>query len=263
VCLLKRCILYRREDRLRHHFISLTTALAVLTTHGVAYSQVTEVSASFEPAYFSQFQPNTARDMVGRIPGFVIQGGGGGDRGLGQANLNILINGARPSSKSSNARDILGRIPADTVERIDIVDGASLDIPGLSGQVANIITKTSEGKLSGNWEYSARFEEGTEPQLLEGEASISGSRGDLAFVASLDIGQFTFSEDGEEQFFDGSGNLFEDRLEDIYFAGNRPGVDLNLTWTPDNGHIANLNLSGQLWNRRNGGLCFQTWRRNS
>ena len=88
--------------------------------------------------------------------------------------------------------------------------------------------------------------------MLEGEFSVSGSRGNLEYVASLDIGEFTFTEIGEEQFFDGAGNLFEDRTEDRFFAGNRPGANLNLTFTPDNGHIANLNLSGQLWNRRDG-----------
>lgn len=222
----------------------------MLSTYDVAHSQDSGDTVSFEPAYFSQFQPNTARDMIARVPGFTLQGGDGGERGFGQASLNILINGRRPSSKSSDAGDILGRIPASKVERIDIVDGASLDIPGLSGQVANIIT--SDGKLSGSWEYSARFEEGTEPQLLEGEFSLSGSRGNLEYVASVDIGQFTFTEVGEEQFFDGVGNLTEDRLEDIFFYGNRPGANLNLTYTPDNGHVANLNLSGQLWNRRNG-----------
>jgi len=237
---------------LRQYLICLTASVAALAFPGMSHAQGSNVAASYEPAYFTQFQPNTARDMVGRIPGFVLQGGGNGERGFGQASLNILINGARPSSKSSDAGDILGRIPADTVERIDIVDGTSLDIPGLSGQVANIITSSEDGKLSGSWEYNARFEEGTEPQVLEGELSVSGTRGNLAFVASVDIGQFTFSEIGEEQFFDGAGNLFEDRIEDIYFAGNRPEVDLNLTWTPDNGHIANLNLSAGLWNRRNG-----------
>jgi len=226
--------------------------MAVMLSPSFGSAQDSDVTASYEPAYFAQFQPNTAREMVGRIPGFNFQGGGNGERGFGQATSNVLINGQRPSTKSSSAGDILGRIPADTVIRIDIVDGTTLDIPGLTGQVANIITQTSEGKLSGSWEYSARFEEGTEPQILEGEFSISGSRGNLAFVASLDIGQFTFTEEGEEQFFDGAGNLLEDRVEDIFFAGNRPGADLNLTWTPDNGHIANLNLAGQLWNRRNG-----------
>jgi len=83
----------------------------VLTTYDVAASQATDASASYEPDYFSQFQPNTARDMVARIPGFALEGGEGGERGFGQASLNILINGRRPSSKSSGAGEILGRIP--------------------------------------------------------------------------------------------------------------------------------------------------------
>ncbi len=203
---------------------------------------------SYAPEYFTPFQPTTAIDMVARIPGFILQGGDTGERGFGQANLNILINGRRPSSKSSDASEILGRIPADKVKRINIVDGASLDIPGLSGQVADIIT--AGGSLSGNWEYAARWARDTEPQLLEGEISVSGSSGDLAYVASFRAGQFTFSENGPETFADGFGTVFEDRTEDIGFAGNRPQLDLNLTWTPNNGHIANLNLAGELFNQR-------------
>jgi len=205
--------------------------------------------ATFTPDYFAQFQPNTARDMVNRLPGFILQGGGSGGRGFGQANLNILINGRRPSSKSSGADQILRRITADKVERIDILDGASLDIPGLSGQVANIVTST--GSLSGSWNYAARFEEGTEPQLTEGGISISGSNtlGTLEYVASLNHGIFTFSELGDEQFFDGDGILFEDRREDAGFEQTRPTANLNLTYTADNGNVANLNLSGGLRNR--------------
>lgn len=217
-----------------------------------AWAQDAGVETSFDPAYFSQFQPNTAIDMLSRIPGFVLQGGGNGERGFGQANLNILINGRRPSSKSSDAGDILGRIPADTVLRIDISDGASLDIPGLSGQVANIITDTTKGKLSGSWEYVARFEEGTEPQLGDAKASISGSNGNLEFVASVNLGQRRRTEVGQEQFFDGAGQLIEDRMEDIFSYGERPGIDLNLTYTTDSDHIANLNVSGQLANSRRG-----------
>ena len=205
------------------------------------------IERSFEPSYFDVFQPQNASDMVRRIPGFALSGGGGGERGFGQANLNILINGRRPSSKSSDANDILGRIPADKVIRIDIKDGASLDIPGLSGQVADIIT--GGAGLSGSWEYAARFEQGTQPQLLDGELSLSGSRGNLSYVASLNSGHFMFTEDGVETFADANGVVFEDRVEDIDFHGTRPGVDLNLTYTPDNGHVANLNLALTYGNR--------------
>lgn len=217
-----------------------------------AWAQDADVEASFDPAYFLQFQPNTALDMVGRIPGFAIQSEDGGERGLGQATLNILINGRRPSSKSSDAGDILGRIPAGSVERIDMVDGASLDIPGLSGQVANIITKQVTGTLSGSWSYDARFEDGSDPQLLEGEISVTGTRGNLEFVAGIDVGQFTFNEIGTEEFFDGNRNVFEARQEDVFFAQERPSANVNLTYTPDNGHVANLNALARTRNRRRG-----------
>ncbi|MEO0447492.1 MAG: hypothetical protein AAF191_15575, partial [Verrucomicrobiota bacterium] len=65
-----------------------------------------------------------------------------------------MINGQRISSKSTSARETLSRIPATNVERIEIVEGASLDIPGLSGQVANVIA-TANG-MSGTWTYRHR-----------------------------------------------------------------------------------------------------------
>ena len=206
----------------------------------------------FTAADFTDFQPQTAADMVQRIPGFSIRGNEGGERGFGQASLNLLIDGQRPSSKSSSANEILRRIPASNVVRIELLDGASLDIPGLSGQVANIITKAKSNKLSGNWDYAARFARDTEPQLLEGSVSVSGERGDLSFVAGLDFGQFTFTERGTETFADGTGTVFEDRREQPFFATTRPRASLNLTWTPQEGHTANVNLSGEVRNRRNG-----------
>ena len=205
-------------------------------------------SESYAPDFFTQFQPRTASDMIERVPGFTVSGQDGSGRGFGQANLNLLINGRRPSSKSSGANEILDRIPAENVVRIDILDGASLDIPGLSGQVANIITETSN-KLSGNWGYRARFEEGTEPQILEGNISIIGARGNLDYVVSFDSEQFTRTNEGFEQFFDADGVQIQERLEDISTLRTRPTLDVNLTWTPDNGHVANLNLSGGLGNR--------------
>ena len=221
-----------------------------------AFSQVPSSSVSNEfndetrvyaPDYFTQFAPQTAADMVARLPGFEIRGGEGGERGFGQASLNILINGRRPSSKSSGANQILGRIPANNVTRIEIVDGSTLDIPGLSGQVANIIAKT--GDLSGSWNYAIRFEEGTQPQLGDGGVSFSAKTGRLEAVGSLDFGHFMFTENGDETFFDAEGNVTQDRIEKIGFNNQRPGANLNLTLLRDNDDVANLNLSGRRQNR--------------
>ena len=76
--------------------ISSTPAESVIEGNSGTAPQV------YTPDYFEKFNPNTARDMVARLPGFTLQGGEGSERGFGQASLNILINGRRPSSKSSD-----------------------------------------------------------------------------------------------------------------------------------------------------------------
>lgn len=205
---------------------------------------------TYSPDYFTVFQPETARDMVAQIPGFSLQGGGN-QRGFGEASSNLLINGRRPSTKSQSAGEILSQIPARTVIRIEILDGASLDIPGLSGQVVNIVARAIE--FSGNWNYALRFEEGTEPQILDGGVTVSGKRGAIDFALTLNSGQFTFSEDSVETFSDGADQRIEDRREDIQFGQTRPGARLNLAWAPEDGqfanHVGNLNVSIDQLNR--------------
>ena len=201
----------------------------------------------YERAYFDQFAPQNADDMLERVPGFVIRGGEGGARGFGQASLNVLINGRRPSTKSVDIDDILSRISPERVVRIEVVDGATLDIPGLTGDVANIVTQNFG--LTGNWEYAARFEEGTEPQLLDAEASVTVSRGDATLTLSANSGQFTFTEDGDEQFFLADGSLIEDRFEDRVFENQRPELDATFNWTPPSGDVLNLSANISKQNR--------------
>ena len=196
----------------------------------------------YTPDFFEQFAPQTAGDMVERIPGFTIRGGEGGGRGFGQASLNILINGRRPSSKSLGADAILDRISVERVERIEVLDGTSLDIMGLTGDVANIVTVAFG--LTGNWEAAARFEEGTQPQWPEIEATATVSRGDVTLTGSVDLGLFTRSEDGVEEFRDAPGTSFEDRRERIVTERQNPEVDFALNWKPPSGN--ELNVTGQL-----------------
>ncbi|MGB3723820.1 MAG: TonB-dependent receptor, partial [Pacificimonas sp.] len=80
--------------------------------------------ASYAPAEFSRFSPNTALDMVRQIPGFILERADE-KRGLGQGGANVLINGRRISGKSNDAVDELGRIAATDVVRLDIVEGTS------------------------------------------------------------------------------------------------------------------------------------------
>ena len=71
----------------------------------------------FAPDFFAAQRPNTALDMVDRVPGFDVDDGSGA-RGFEGAVGNILINGSRPASKNDTGSNVLGRTPADRVETL-------------------------------------------------------------------------------------------------------------------------------------------------
>ena len=203
-----------------------------------------EDTRTFTVADFEQFAPRTALDMVSRIPGFSISGSDG-QRGFGQAQENVLINGQRISSKSTSARDALARIPASNVEKIEIVDGSGLDIPGLSGQVANITAKANG--LSGTWNYRQRFRENLPPAMEWFDVSLNGRSGTLGWTLGVEAEPRRGAAAGRENIFDGARNLIEYREEESTFVGDEVSVSGSLNWTPSNGHLGNLNAEYTLW----------------
>ncbi|MCE2891301.1 MAG: TonB-dependent receptor plug domain-containing protein [Hyphomonadaceae bacterium] len=106
---------------------------------------------TFQPAYFNDITPQTAADMVVRIPGFNIEDGES-VRGFGGAAGNVLIDGSRPTSKNESLFAILSRIPAGNVEKIELLEGAAAGAlaPGKS-LIVNVIRKANN-KASGKWE---------------------------------------------------------------------------------------------------------------
>ena len=160
----------------------------------------------YVPEDFERFAPRNAADLIEEIPGFEIDDSGGGSRGFGQAQENLLINGSRISSKSTSTAEQLARIPVSNVIRIEVVDGATLDIPGLSGRVANIIVE--QGSLSGQFEWRPEFYSGVaNPNLFEGEISLSGSTGPVDFTLALENGAFNRGSQGPAIFTDAFGEV--------------------------------------------------------
>ncbi|HEX7946187.1 MAG TPA: TonB-dependent receptor plug domain-containing protein, partial [Phenylobacterium sp.] len=100
---------------------------------------------SYGPEFFTAQQPSTAVDMLNRIPGFTLDNGAT-VRGFEGAAGNVLIDGQRPASKSETLQDIIFRIPAGKVARIDIIRGGA---PGIDMQgktvLANVILKKDGG----------------------------------------------------------------------------------------------------------------------
>jgi MFS family permease len=109
----------------------------------------------------------------------------------------VLINGERFSGKSTDIFTELRRISAANVTRIEIVDGATLNVPGLSGQVANVVT-ASRG-LSGNyvWRPQQRLRR-TPFRWSNGEISLNGPLGGSDFTVSLRNDSFRNGNAGPE-----------------------------------------------------------------
>ena len=100
----------------------------------------------YAAADFARFVPKTAYDMLVQVPSFTIKSPSPQEleRGLGQAYENVLINGQRITNKTGGAVDELQRTPASNVDRIEIVDAASLGIAGLAGQGGNVILQAKK-----------------------------------------------------------------------------------------------------------------------
>ena len=203
-----------------------------------------EGGATYRPADFARFAPKTALDMIKQVPGFKIQGGDDDLRGLGQANVNVTINGERIALKSESIDDRLTKIPAAKVVRIEIVDGASLKIPGLSGQVANIVTEG--GGMSGRFSWEPRFRPGyVDPRWIGGSISVGGTTGNLEYTLALNNGGGTGSTKGPTDITDASGKLIEHRESHLWAMNNYPKVSGTLKWDGPGSSVNNFNASYQ------------------
>ncbi len=198
----------------------------------------------YTPADFARYAPKTAADMIQQVPGFQVRESEQ-LRGLGQATGNVIFNGQRSSTKSDLLFTLLTRIPAANVERIEIVDGATLDIPGLSGQVANIVYRADglSGQFSWTGEVRAHY---ADPQFTRGNVSVSGRSGALEYELGLDNNDAGRSAaGGGTRIFDRDGVVTEDRFDVWTSNYDAPKLSGKLTWTSPGGSVAHANAHYQ------------------
>lgn len=138
----------------------------------------------FPAAFFSADRPSTALDMVRRVPGFGIDGGSGA-RGLGGTGGNVLIDGARPTSKDQSIDTILAGIPASQVERIELLEGAAAGAAA-SGQslVVNVVRKAGSQPSSSASIQMRQHENG----FIQPEIDLTHSRTIGGFALELSAG---------------------------------------------------------------------------
>jgi len=179
----------------------------------------------YPAAFFTAMRPNTALEMIQRLPGFSFDAGQQ-VRGFAGAAGNVLIDGDRPTAKQDDLGSILQRIPAAQVDHIDVIRGGA---PGIDMQgrtvLANVVRKTNSG-LSGVAAVATEvWSDGriTPAVRLEFTHKADGRTTEASFLGNMfgDDGE----GDGERVRTDPDGNL----LVRSHLDARAGGFQINLT----------------------------------
>jgi hypothetical protein len=252
-----------------------TTALAALavstsapaqtpssTDAGTTAPETSSRTTTYPAAYFAQFAPRSALDIVSRVPGFQLDRGstqtalGSVDvRGFAGTAGNVVINGSRPSSKAETIDTTLSRIPAQRVVRVELGPGDLFgsDYAGKS-QVLNVVL-SEEGGIDANVTAQARRWY-TGYVNLDGSASAVIRHGASSINLSAGTGRNKQLEEGYDTLVDTqTGELLEYRRKhnmyfnrDPFIAGSwalERGADkairVNARWQPSRFDLAQRN----------------------
>jgi hypothetical protein len=208
-------------------------------TGSTAPTRTTTRTTTYEAAYFARFGPRTALDVAQHVPGFTLdlgssQSASGVDvRGFAGTAGNVVINGARPSSKAETVDVTLQRIPAQDVVRVEVGPGDLFgsDYAGKS-QVLNIILSQKAG-IDGNVTASgARRFTGYVNRNLSASAAIR--RGPSTINLSAGTGNNKQFEEGTDTLTDAAtGELVEFRRKHNTYFNRDPY--LSASWALERG----------------------------
>ncbi|HYD88815.1 MAG TPA: TonB-dependent receptor [Vitreimonas sp.] len=185
---------------------ALKFALGLWAATGVALAQEAG-RLVFQPDFFAAYEPQSALDMVQRVPGFSIDEGED-RRGFAGAQGNVLIDGEPPATKAQEIEDILARIPASGVLRIELVRAAGAGTQ--QSQLVNVIRRVGGGE--GVWTAElAQSRDGRLSPSAEGAYSGRWRGVEYGVSAALDMERAAIR--GERSDFDAVGMLNERRVE--------------------------------------------------
>lgn len=194
----------------------------IVVTGRITYRNRTETIApelTYDQEFFQKFEPTSVGDSLKRVPG-VAFGSDIGEydspalRGLGAGFTQILVNG-RPIPGAGNDRTVfVDRIPAEIVDRIEIIRSPSADIDsqGIGGSI-NIILKDGASLPPGVIvRAAATFYPSTDTIKGSGAVSLSGRNEaeTVAYSITLDAQQRYNPKVTREEVFDDNVVGFED-----------------------------------------------------
>lgn len=179
----------------------MSLALVIFASAAVAGAQAPAAEPgviAYPAAFFADVRPTSAYDMVLRLPGFSFDKGAT-VRGLAGSGGNVLIDGQPPLAKNDSLEDILKRIPATSVARVEVIRGGAqgVDMEGRT-VMANVVRRQEAGfhgviQPYFNAVYDGRFLPGIR---LEEQWALPGGRS-LELSHQISTGHFPNDEYGD------------------------------------------------------------------
>ena len=198
-------------------------------------------TAVYDAAFFAPSAPQTALDIAKLVPGFSLDLGDVATRGFAGAAGNVVINGARPSSKAQSLTDVLRNIPAKRVIRVEVGTG---DLYGAEystkSQVLNVILSAEAG-IDGNVTSSIRrlYTGRTIPDL-SGSALIR--RGDSTLNFSAGTSNVLNLEEGTDTLTNpATGELLEFRRKHNSYRDFNPYISASWGLEPASDRSMHVN----------------------
>lgn len=167
----------------------------LIVTGEIAFRDRTETTAptlSYGLEYFQRFEPLTAGDAMKRVPSVtflsdILESDGARLRGLDPGYTQILINGERVPGAGLDRSFYVDRIPAELIERIEVVRSASANRSGdaMAGAL-NIVLRDSQTMDGGYFRAGAiLLNDGRVRETLGGVWSGQAGPGRLLVGASI------------------------------------------------------------------------------
>jgi len=173
----------------------------------------------FAPDFFASSKPADAYDMVRKLPGFELIEVDDEVRGYTGSRGNVLFDGRAPSGKQESLEQMLRRIPATAVLRIELIRGGSMSAAtGGFDLVANVVRRP-QAAMSGSVlaGASAADKIGAMPDgRLEFSRQSGSSRLDAAIALETEIDDDSGAGDIIERDATGEVDDLVDRDEREY-----------------------------------------------
>ncbi len=124
--------------------ISVSSAVSAMAQPAPAVQTAPAGTTVYGADFYRHSGAVTALDLIQRTPGFSLVEADPDVRGYAGSLGNILVDGMRPTSKTEKTSDLLARIPAQGVERIELIRTGStgVDLAGFI-IVANVVRRAT------------------------------------------------------------------------------------------------------------------------